>query len=215
MYLYTPSGYTNRLAGKEPYIKISHSFVIDQTSENSPVMSDIISSILVLGPRGAGKTSLISVNSTNRGVKISNPNQDQGIQTTRLVFNTNHGRYVVDATEGEEFNSLYDCVMVVFDTTNYESFGLAVKLVEEIKAKQSFLPIVFVGTKVESVNRIVFPNNIREVIKSLEVPYVEVSSKSMFHIEKPFLTLLEVWLDIVQLELKAETPRRTTSRDNI
>lgn len=164
-------------------------------------------SILVLGPDGVGKTSLIRANGSFTNSFSEKYIPSQSSQTTPLLFRTNHGRYGVLAVEKEELSCIYDCVMVVFDTTCLESFGLAIKQAEDVKTNHTFMPIVLVGTKVDSIDRVVMPKNILSVIKTLDIPYFEVSARSNYQVDKPFLSLLSQWLDLPDLVSIPFTPR--------
>ncbi|GAG34665.1 unnamed protein product, partial [marine sediment metagenome] len=85
-----------------------------------------------------------------------------------------------------------DALIVMFDLTSLVTFKNASKL---ISSYVSFMgndkPIVLCGTKCDIKTRKVTNTMIRDFSIKHNIPYVEISSKSNYHFEKPLVRLMK------------------------
>lgn len=151
--------------------------------------------ILIVGDKGVGKTTFVRRHSTG-DFKVPAPTV--GCDREVLAFRaratpasaTERLEFEVHACEGKE--GLPPCardaaaVIVMFDVTSAASYASAPRWLELVRGLN--VPVVLCGTKVDEPGRRVFPQNI-EHHRTYKLQYYDISAKSNYNYEKPFLYL--------------------------
>lgn len=148
--------------------------------------------IAVVGARGVGKTSFLTRWSTGNfhSEYVPSDNFAQSIKVT-----TTQGPVTFNCREYTTIPKNADGIIIMFDLDDMDSYGYSVSAVEKL-AKMS-LPIIWVGNKCDMREKKVnyeeigrtFHNNFKPVFKE-DIMYYDVSAKSNYNFEKPFLSLL-------------------------
>ncbi len=162
-------------------------------------MADYTFKIVLVGDGGVGKTVFVKRHKIGEFEKKYVATL--GVEVHPLDFRTNYGvvRFNMWDTAGQEkFGGLRDGyyilsqgAIVMFDLTNRQSYINAEKWYDGVTAKNLNLqdiPIVLCGNKVDVVQRQVKPHQIH-LHQKLEIPYYDISAKSNYNFEKPFLNL--------------------------
>ena len=85
-----------------------------------------------------------------------------------------------------------DCAMVLLDVTSDETCYEVPKLYNALKQLLPGKPVVICGSKTDMPNsRVVYPANIEDNFDE-DVPYFDVSTKTMYQLRKPFLYIMRV-----------------------
>lgn len=173
--------------------------------------------VLLLGPKDCGKRTFI-IRHLDGGF-VENFDKTDKTDKYLLHFDSNIGDIKVEVHLTPKYCDDYDILMLMFDTSDIRSFE-AVKIIEkEAGAKQSLRinhSHILVGTKVDKKRNLdhndsdsddnstiqstrgVFPREIRDFLRTAWIDtYVEISTKSMYNLEKP-------WLAAIRLALKNE-----------
>jgi GTP-binding nuclear protein Ran len=153
--------------------------------------------IIIVGDGGVGKTTFVKRHRT--GEFEEKYVATLGVEVHPLTFNTNHGRFTLntwDCAGKKEFGGLRDGyyegahgAIVMFDVTNRNSYENVESWYEKVRKIRPDIPIVLCGNKVDVQGREVRPEDIKKHI-TLELDYFDVSAKSNYNFEKPFLTLI-------------------------
>jgi GTP-binding nuclear protein Ran len=149
--------------------------------------------VRLVGDAGVGKTTLLTRLRTGEFVK--NYIATMGIETTQLIFQTNKGPVTLHLSEWsgqEKFNALrpdpeVHGVIVMFDVTSRTSYRNA--RVWAQRAREDETPLVLCGNKVDAQERKVKPAEIT-LQRDLACQYYDLSAKSNYNFEKPFLYLI-------------------------
>ncbi|KAK5580953.1 hypothetical protein RB653_000980 [Dictyostelium firmibasis] len=153
--------------------------------------------LVLIGNNGVGKTTFINRHIVAENGKKYNSSHDGHIYN--LNFKTNIGEINFEVLDKENFDGLRDdyynnsdCAIIMFDISNTQSY----KDVEnwyrdfrEIKGCNS-VPIVLCGNKVDIKDRKVEPQQIISYLKK-NLQYYDISAKSNYNFEKPFLHLIK------------------------
>lgn len=152
--------------------------------------------IFLVGDSKVGKTTFLNRYLTGDFQREHNPTL--GIDFRLVTVKTNYGRFVLQvydcsgATEYAELRThLYDRLrgaIVMFDVCNSESYRHARDYLSELRT-QHFMPIVLCGNQVDRLDRQVDPSQI-DLHRKYNCTYYDVSAKSNYNFEKPFLQLL-------------------------
>lgn len=136
--------------------------------------------ISILGDSGVGKTSFMQRFLTGEFTNT-------GLTSFSLTLQTNYGPYTLFLTEELTVRPDTHASVIMFDVTNPASYATA----EILTATSAFLkiPAVVVGNKVDVKDRKVKPKQI-DIHHRYSVKYYDISAKSLYNHEKPFLTLL-------------------------
>jgi len=154
----------------------------------------IISSIniAIVGSQGVGKTTFVTRHQTGDFTKIYSPTM---MLTTPLVFRTTKGVvniYVQDYGGQYRFDSPQyrgiDGAIVMFDVTSRLSYKAVDSCVRDLRGENKDIPIVLCGNKVDCRDKKV--QNITKHRTLDLTEYYDVSAKSNYNFEKPFLRLL-------------------------
>lgn len=151
---------------------------------------------ILLGDGGVGKTTYVKRHISGEFEKKYVPTL--GVDVRPLKFNTNYGPIcfnVWDTAGQEKFGGLRDgyyiqgqCAILMFDVTNRTSYKNVQNWHRDLVRVCENIPIVLVGNKVDIKDRRVKAKNITFHRKKT-LPYYDISAKSNYNFEKPFLWL--------------------------
>jgi GTP-binding nuclear protein Ran len=166
-------------------------------------MANKTAKIIIVGDGGVGKTAFITRHRTGEFVK--NYVATMGVEVSPLSFHTSKGLVtlnICDCAGQEKFSGLQDgyidraeAAIIMFDVTSNISYKNVGDWYKKVDAKCPGIPIVLCGSKVDVKDRKVRPKDIRfHRIKKIQ--YYDVSSKSNYNFEKPFLHIVrKLWGD--------------------
>lgn len=152
--------------------------------------------LVVLGDGGTGKTTFVKRHLTGEFDKKYEPTI--GVEVHPLDFTTNRGplRFFCWDTAGQEkFGGLRDgyyihgnCAIIMFDVTSRLTYKNVPYWHRDLCRVCENIPIVLCGNKVDVKNRQVKP---KQVVfhRKKNLQYYEISAKSNYNFEKPFLYL--------------------------
>merc|ERR1712159_110267 len=158
--------------------------------------------MLLVGDGGTGKTTFVKRHTTGEFLKQYKPTQ--GVDVFPLSFHTDQGPItfsVWDTAGQEKFGGLRDgyyigghCCIIMFDVTNRDSYRHVpdwhrdvVRVCEQQDGKP--IPIVLCGNKVDATKERVVQIKHINFHRKRNLQYYEISAKSNFNFEKPFLWL--------------------------
>jgi GTP-binding nuclear protein Ran len=152
--------------------------------------------LVLVGDGGVGKTTFVKRHQTGEFEKKYIPTM--GVQVSQLTFETTLGplTYNIWDTAGQErFGGLREgyyleahCAIIMFDVTSQATYRNVTTWHRDLVRVCPNIPIVLVGNKIDvrdrkvPAKRVIFhkKNNMR---------YFEISAKSNYHFEMPFLSL--------------------------
>jgi GTP-binding nuclear protein Ran len=159
-------------------------------------MTDYTFKICLVGDGGVGKTTFVKRHKTGEFEKKYVATL--GVEVYPLDFSTNHGvvRFNIWDTAGQEkFAGLKDGyyigsegAILMFDVTNRQSYNNLDSWYEGVTKVCQDVPIVLCGNKVDIAKRQVLPKDI-SFHRKKKIQYYDISAKSNFNFEKPFLYL--------------------------
>eukprot|EP01105_Mastigella_eilhardi_P006019 TRINITY_DN17645_c0_g1_i1.p1 TRINITY_DN17645_c0_g1~~TRINITY_DN17645_c0_g1_i1.p1 ORF type:complete len:214 (-),score=63.65 TRINITY_DN17645_c0_g1_i1:204-845(-) len=151
---------------------------------------------VLVGDGGTGKTTFVKRHLTGEFEKKYIPTL--GVEVHPLGFTTNCGpiRFNVWDTAGQEkFGGLRDgyyiqgqCAIIMFDVTCRLTYKNVPNWHKDLTRVCENIPIVLCGNKVDIKDRKVKPKQITFHRKK-NLQYYDISAKSNYHFEKPFLWL--------------------------
>ena len=151
---------------------------------------------LLVGDGGVGKTTFVKRHKTGEFEKLYEPTR--GVDVHPISFDTNRGRIcfrVWDTAGQEKFGSLRDgyyigghCAIIMFDTTARITYKNVPMWYRDLVRVCPNIPLVLVGNKVDIKERKVKVKQINFHRKH-NIGYYDMSAKSNFNYEKPFLHL--------------------------
>ena len=122
-----------------------------------------------------------------------------GVEVHPLIFNTNYGpiRFNVWDTAGDpKFTGLgdgyyiqADAAVAMFDLTSPITFNHLPGWIDRVKSVCQEIPMVVCGNKVDIKERRVGWDSIHQLKEATGLPYYDISAKSNYNFEKPFLVL--------------------------
>merc|ERR1711920_792494 len=143
-----------------------------------------------------GKTTFVKRHITGEFDKVYKPTK--GCEVTSIVYYTNHGpiRFNIWDTAGQEklgkLRECYyigaHCAIIMFDLTTRVSYNNVPKWYKDLTKICENIPIVLVGNKVDVKDRKVKAKQITFHRKK-NLQYYDISAKSNYQFEKPFLWL--------------------------
>jgi GTP-binding nuclear protein Ran len=152
--------------------------------------------LVLVGDGGVGKTTYVKRHQTGEFEKKYIPTM--GVQVSQLVFETTSGRllYNIWDTAGQErFGGLREgyyleaqCAIVMFDVTSPATYRNVATWHRDLVRVCPNIPIVLVGNKIDVRDRKV-PAKRVTFHKKNNMRYFEISAKSNYHFEMPFLSL--------------------------
>ena len=153
-------------------------------------MSEI--KLILVGDGGVGKTSFLDRHSTGEFQKNS-----LGVEIHTCVFHSNRGpiKFNVWDTAGQEkFGDPFrcyikgECAIIMFDVTSRITYKNVPNWHRDLTRVCENIPIVLTGNKVEIKDRKVKAKQITFHRKK-NLQYYDISAKSNYNFEKPFLWL--------------------------
>merc|ERR1711998_641503 len=151
---------------------------------------------LLVGDGGVGKTTFVKRHVTGEFEKKYVATI--GVEVNPLPFDTNRGRIcfnVWDTAGQEKFGGLRDgyyiqgqCAIIMFDVTGRITYKNVPVWYRDLMRVCENIPIVLVGNKVDVKERKVKVKQINFHRKK-NLGYYDISAKSNFNYEKPFLSL--------------------------
>lgn len=187
---------------------------------------DHLFKMLFIGDSGVGKSAIINkhVDNTFNDSRISTIGVDFKISTQEV-----NGKLIklqIWDTAGQErfrsiVNSYYrggQCIVIVFDLTDVESFNKISFWIEEIKqyGQSNPPPVIFiVGNKVDRQRKISY-DEAKTTAESFGAKYIETSAKQNINIDQLFTdiasSLLEIYKDKKYEHVRPPNNSRNTSR---
>jgi len=173
--------------------------------------------MLLVGDGGTGKTTFVKRHVTGEFQKRYLPTN--GVDVFPMQFPTTRGIIlfqVWDTAGQEKFGGLRDgyyiggkCAIIMFDVTNRDSYKHVPDWYRDIarvceSTEGKHIPMVLCGNKVDAVKeRVVKPKQINFHRKK-NLQYYEISAKSNYNFEKPFLWLAKKLVGDPNLEFVEE-----------
>ena len=154
--------------------------------------------LILVGDGGVGKTTFVKRHLTGEFEKKYIATQ--GVEVHPMEFNTTKGKIrfnVWDTAGQEKLSGLRDgyyidahCAIIMFDVTSRITYKNVSKWYKDITRICENIPIVLVGNKVDEKNRKVKAKQILFARKH-GIQYFDISAKSNYQFEKPFLWILK------------------------
>ena len=154
--------------------------------------------LVLVGDGGTGKTTFVKRHLT--GEFERKYVATLGVDVHPLTFNTTHGQIIFDVwdTAGQEkFGGLRDgyyiqgkCAIIMFDVTARVTYKNVPNWHRDLVRVCENIPIVLCGNKVDIRDRVVKAKQITFHRKK-NLQYFDVSAKSNYNYEKPFLWLAQ------------------------
>jgi len=151
---------------------------------------------VLVGDGGIGKTTLVRRHVT--GEFLSKYIPTLGVEVMKLTFETNVGTVIFnvwDTAGQEKFGGLRDGyyvhsdgAIVMFDVTSRITYTNVPRWFADLERSCGKLPVVLVGNKVDVKERALRAHQIT-YHRTRGITYYDVSAKSSFNFEKPFLYL--------------------------
>lgn len=151
---------------------------------------------IILGDGGTGKTTFVKRHRTGEFQKKYIATL--GVEIHTLKFHTNRGPIQFDVwdTAGQEkFGGLRDgyyvqghCAIIMFDVTSRVTYGNVPNWHRDLTRVCPSIPIVLCGNKVDVKDKKVKAKSV-VFHRKKNFQYFEISAKSNFNVEKPFLYL--------------------------
>jgi GTP-binding nuclear protein Ran len=179
--------------------------VVDSTQNVTPIHKY---KVVIIGEGGVGKTSFLKRYRTGEFEKRYIATM--GVEVNPMQIHTNKGTVIFnmwDCAGQEKFQGLGDgyyigaqATMLMFDVTNNSTYKALPGLFKCLTKTTGTIPMVVCGNKVDCENRKVKFEDITYLSK-VDVQYYDVSAKSNFQLELPFLYLARQLLGDPNLEL--------------
>ncbi len=171
--------------------------MVDQYGNNQENVTEL--KLVLVGDGGVGKTTFVKRHKTGEFEKKYIATI--GVEVHPMEFTTNRGKVkfnVWDTAGQEKLGGLRDgyyidahCAIIMFDVTSritYKNVPIWYKDIVRICGEN--IPIVLVGNKVDDKNRKVKAKQILFARKH-GIQYFDISAKSNYQFEKPFIYLLK------------------------
>eukprot|EP00744_Colponema_vietnamica_P023225 GILI01033547.1.p1 GENE.GILI01033547.1~~GILI01033547.1.p1 ORF type:complete len:218 (-),score=48.56 GILI01033547.1:69-722(-) len=176
------------------------------TPENAPQFK-----LVLVGDGGVGKTTFVKRHKTGEFEKKYVATL--GVEVSSLTFHTSRGPIVAnvwDTAGQEKFGGLRDgyyiggqAAIMMFDVTSRITYRNVPVWYRDLTRVCENIPIVLVGNKVDVQDRQVKPKQILFHRKK-NLQYYDVSAKSNYNFEKPFLYLIRKVTGDQRLTLEGE-----------
>ncbi|XP_032964409.1 GTP-binding nuclear protein Ran-like [Rhinolophus ferrumequinum] len=167
------------------------------------------SKLVLVGDGGTGKTTFVKCHLTGEFEKYV---ATLGVEVHPLVFHTNRGpiKFNVWDTAGQEkFGGLRDgyyiqaqCAIIMFDVTSRVTYKNVPNWHRDLVRVCENIPIVLCGNKVDIKDRKVKAKSI-VFHRKKNLQYYDISAKSNYNFEKPFLWLARKLIGDPNLEFVA------------
>ena len=163
--------------------------------------------LVFVGDAGVGKTTYLKRYLTGEFERKYIPTI--GAEVHPMDFTTSHGTIVFNNwdTAGEEkfaglrdnYYKNADCAIIMFDVTSTSSYKSVENWYNNIRKTNPDIPIVIVGNKCDIDDRKMKVSNTK-FHRIYNLPYFDISAKSNFNFEKPFLYLARKLTNMSDLE---------------
>ncbi|RCV22489.1 hypothetical protein SEVIR_4G236200v4 [Setaria viridis] len=167
--------------------------------------------LVLVGDGGTGKTTFVKRHISGEFEKRYEPTI--GVEVRPLDFTTSHGKlrfYCWDTAGQEKFGGLRDgyyingqCAIIMFDVTSRLTYKNVPTWHRDISRVCENIPVVLCGNKVDVKNRQVKAKMVTYHRKK-NLQYYEISAKSNYNFEKPFLYLARKLAGNMDLRFEAE-----------
>jgi GTP-binding nuclear protein Ran len=168
---------------------------------------------VLVGDGAVGKTTFVKRHISGEFEKKYEPTV--GAEVRPIKFNTNYGPVcfnVWDTAGQEKFGGLRDgyyiqsqCAIIMFDVTSRQTYKNVATWHRDVVRVCDNIPIVLCGNKVDVKDRKVKPKNVTFHRKK-NLQYYEISAKSNYHYEMPFLWLLKKLMNRADVSFVGEVP---------
>ena len=168
--------------------------------------------ILVVGDGNTGKTAYLRRLIT--GQFDNKYYATMGVEITGHTFSSNKGEIHVvfwdtaGIKKNEGLRQGYyigsKAAIVMADLTNRESFINIKKWLKEVREVCPDIPLVVCGNKADRKDRAIKPREIGDLVRRWKTQYYEVSAKSNYNFDKPFIYLLRKLLQDDNLTFKED-----------
>lgn len=185
---------------------------IDNSSQSSSYNFIPKFKVVLVGDGGVGKTTFVDRHRTGNFTKEYIATM--GVEVTPLVFYTTKGPIQInvwDCAGREEFGGLRDgyyiaadAAIIMFDVTGPSTYKSVPSWYKSVKERIEDKPIVLCGNKVDCKDRKVKPSHIT-FHKKKNLYYYDISAKSNYNFEKPFIYLLRKLMNDPELTFE-ESP---------
>ena len=165
-------------------------------TSHSKMAEGVQRKLVLVGDGGVGKTTFVKRHQTGEFERKYIPTV--GVEVSQLTFQTSRGplTYNIWDTAGQErFGGLRegyyleaDCAIIMFDVTSPATYRNVPNWHRDLVRVCPNIPIVLVGNKIDMRDRKVQARRVT-FHKKNNMRYFEVSAKSNFHFELPFLSL--------------------------
>jgi GTP-binding nuclear protein Ran len=152
--------------------------------------------MVMVGDGGVGKTTFVRRHKTGEFERKYIPTI--GVEVSQLCFETTQGTLIYniwDTAGQERFGGLRegyyleaDCAIIMFDVSSPATYRNVVTWHRDVTRVCPNIPIVLVGNKIDISDRKV-PAKRVVFHKKNNMRYFEISAKSNYHFEMPFLAL--------------------------
>ena len=159
---------------------------------------DYIYKLLVVGNSGVGKSSLLLRFAEDKFTELFESTIGVDFKIKYMTVNDKIIKLQLwDSAGNEQFRSITKCyykgtsgVIIVYDVTDVNSFNNIKTWVNDIKENSDNMPFILVGNKTDLDRKIPY-EQAKELADSLNIEYIETSSKNNKNIEKVFMTIVE------------------------
>jgi len=179
-----------------------------QAQEGNAVQPIAEFKLVLVGDGGVGKTTFVKRHLTGEFEKKYIATQ--GVEVSSLTFFTNYGpiKFNIWDTAGQEklgglregYYIGADCAIVMFDVTSRITYKNVPKWYKDLTRICENVPMVLVGNKVDAKDRKVKARQIT-FHRKRNLQYYDVSAKSNYQFEKPFLFLMKRLVNDANLDL--------------
>jgi GTP-binding nuclear protein Ran len=174
------------------------------------MIDSVQAKLILVGDGGVGKTTLVKRHQTGEFEPKYIPTL--GVEISYLTFHTSRCLLtfeVWDTAGQERFGGLRegyyfeaDCAILMFDLTSAASYRSVPNWHRDIVRQCPEIPIVLVGNKADSAERAV-PTKRVSFHKENQMEYFEISARTNYRFELPFLWLARKLMDDSGLEIVA------------
>jgi len=171
----------------------------------------LVFKLVLVGDGGTGKTTFVKRHMTGEFEKKYIATL--GVEVHPLRFETNYGPIIFnvwDTAGQEKFGGLRDgyyiqgqCAIIMFDVTSRITYKNVPNWHRDVDRVCENIPIVLCGNKVDVKERKIKTSNVTFHRKK-NLQYIEISAKSNYNFEKPFLWLARKLTGKQDLEFVAE-----------
>jgi GTP-binding nuclear protein Ran len=178
--------------------------------------------LILVGDGGVGKTTFVKRHLTGEFEKKYVATL--GVEVHPLLFTTSLGEIqfnVWDTAGQEKFGGLRDgyyiqgqCAIIMFDVTSRITYKNVPNWHRDLTRVCNNIPIVLVGNKVDIKERKVKAKNV-SFHRKKNLPYYDISAKSNYHFEKPFVYLARKITGDAELVLKEQPALAPPSQEHM